>query len=716
MTGFPGWNQENFQLGWYEDITEGLATLYISIIDEGIVTLSTDTPSSKSFRARIQNPENWSIARAPIVWVDGDTSVQMASVSTMRLEDEDGLYAFLVGADLRDAEVVVQWVAARDFGTATMMADAPVVATIVLDAVTKSASYVELSFKDTLSRLDRALPVRYNPPFVDSGAANRMVPISLGAVRNVAPLPIDKANRIYQMSDAPMSNVSAIRDGGAPLDPNADIPQYQPALSGSGFQLETDPVDKLTYDASSVGAQVVIPGADDLLDGIGDFATWDGGGVPVGWDFSNNAGSLLLQRGFAQGFPYDHMAMLLSSRTWYPPNGQYGDQLVTETNWLEANTAYRLTIRIFSTFAPLVSGDAQNGGVQVRSALSNLAADAISPHGLPLTIPQAGGQTYVFEFRVPPGSDRPIYVISSTSRQGVTPVGQGGGIIQSVALQRLGEYIELPLTGIDLGGFMVEWLLVRAGESANIYNTSDINTIDLSTGYKIGYHVTEQPNILDGVRTALDNWCATTWTDHIGVMRFGRLTDPKDGTPIAAFDETNTARDITITAYAAEHLTTVIGTTRNWDPLADADFVTDFDIVPEDVRTRYKRVSQFQRTSSKTPAGQYAFAIGAPVFDSLLDDPVDGQTEIDRVDGFFSPRVYDDATTTTGKRKKVTWTAYFDELDELGVGTQCDVRDIMYGVVVTLNRPDVGIDNASVMITEWEPFFFGQRIQLTGIF
>ena len=714
MTGFPGRDRAEFFSGWYEENTESIATIRLSVTDEGIVTLSTDTPSSKVFESRIQNAESFSIRRQPIVWPHGDTSVQMAAFGQLQIDNVDGLYSFLVGADLRDAPIEIKLAPAMAFGTATLIADSPVMATGIFENATSNEDTITISIKDSLSSLDRPLPVRYNPPFVDAGAANRMVPISLGAVRNVAPLLVDGPNRIYQIGDGPLTNVAAARDGGAPLDPHATPPQYIPAISGSGIQLETDPVYKFTIDASSVGQQVIIPTPDDVLAGDGVFDTWTGSpSHPTNWTWTNHSGSLIMRVGSAQGYPIDNMAYLGSARPWYPFGGKFGDSLVTDSNVLTAGKAYRLTAHIFQTFTAIPSLTTGNkGGIRIRTALSDLAADDIS--GL-LTVPIFGRQAYVWEFRCDPTTDRPIYIIACAADgpTGGTAVGLGGGIVYDLFLEELGEYVELPLTGIGLEQFFYEWLVNRAGLDEEAYEAYDLSALDVSTGYEFGYHVTEQPNILDGLRTVLDSYCATLFTDHLGTIRVNRLADPKDGISIADFDETNIIRPISIQADNAENLTTVIGAARNWDPLGDTDFVTDYDVVPAAVRTRFKQTSQYQRTSSKSPAGQYSAAIGAPVFNSLIDDPDDAQTEIDRVVGIWSPRVYNDATFSTGKRRIATFTARYDDVTRVGATDFCDVRDLTYGAVVTLNYAQSGFDNTAATVIGWELFPFMNQITLT---
>jgi len=722
MTGFPGWDNTEFFDGWYEINTEGIANLYLTITDEAIVTASTDDPPSKVYKARVLNAEQFSIKRSPIVWPWGDTSIQMAAFGQLQLDNYDGFYGFLVGADLRDTIVTIKMPRAMAFGSATLIEDAPIICTAVLDNVTcDNEDVITITLKDTLALLDKPLPIRINPPFVDSGAANRMVPLSFGACRNTPWLLIDEANRIGQLHDGPLTNIAAGRDMAAILDPNATPPQYTPALSASGVQLAVLPEGKLTFDCSSVGAQVVIPGDIDVLNGIGEFVNWDlAPGVPEDWDWSNNAGSLLQHLGTAQGYRVDNIAGMTSEISWNPSFGKYGDQLATEADVLESGKAYRITFKIYQTFSPAPYYTyGEFGGIMVRSAISNLAEDAISDHGHALTVPFMGRQSYVFEFRVPVGADRKLYFIATTAQGGPNSgedIGRGGGLIYDVKLELLGEYLELPLTGMNLEQYFFEILINRAGCDDSIYNVTDLTDLDTETGYEFGIHYDEQPNILQCLRDVTDSYCATHWTDADGVIRTGRLIDPKLGTVVANFDETNVVRPISFVPDNAENLTTVIGARRNQSPFSDSDFVTNYDTVPADVRTRFKKQSQYTLTSSASPAGQYDFVRGAAIFHSVIDDPADAQIEIDRVAGIWSPKVYDDGTIITGKRRFTTFTTLFDDPDSIGVSTTCAVTDIMFGHVVTLNYPRHGFINTPVEVVGWEIFPFSKRLVVTGFY
>jgi hypothetical protein len=709
--------------GWYEVNTEGIANLYLTIIDEAIVTAGTDEPSHKQYKARVANADSFSIKRRPIVWPWGDTSVQLAAYGSLQLDNYDGFYSFLVGADLRDTIVTIKLPAAMALGTSTLIRDAPLIATAILDNVTcDNEDIITITLKDTISRLDKTLPVMINPPFVDAGAANRMIPLTFGANRNRVPLLIDGPNRIYQWHDAPVNNLAAVKDIAAPLDPNATPPQYVPALNASGMQLETDPFGKLTGDLSSVGDQVVILGAVDELNGDGIFDSWSGSpSVPDNWTWSNGAGSLIQHLDHLDGYRVDNLANILSAFPYYPFGGKFGDQL-TYASVLQAGKSYRITFKIYSTFASppsLVGG--MLGGIMVRSALSNLAEDAISPHNQPLTEPTSGQGSFAFEFSIPPGADRDLIFIAvaSAGPTGGTAVGIGGGIVYDVRLELLGQYVEAPLVGMTLSQLFYEVLIRRAQEDTSVYDADSVSDIDTAAAYTggLGISYDDPPNILEVLRECLDGYCGTLATNAGGVVVASRLTDPHDGIVIATFDETNVDRGIRFEADEAASLTTRAGIRRNQSPAtSDSDISSDTDIVPAEVKARYMKQSQYTISSSQSPAGQYDFARGAGIFQSVLDDPDDGQIELDRVVGLWSPQVYDNGDVTTGKRRFVTFSARYDDPAAVGTGTQCDLADIGFGNVVEFNYPRHGFINTKMSVVGWEIFPFSKRIIITGFY
>ena len=702
--------------GWYIENSEGLATLYLSIVDEGYTTRSTDTPSSKAHKPRIRNAESFSIRRSPSFWPWGRSSVQQAAFGSLEIDNYDGAFDFLLGADLRDATVIFHLPPAATFGGATTINDLDPIATAVLENVTSDQEdVITVTLKDTLARLDKPLPCRYNPPFVDSNAANRMVPITLGACRNVAPLLIDEANRIYQLGDAAITNIAAMRDKAAPLDPYADPPQYSPALNATGVQLDTEPEGKLTCDISSEGAQVVIPGAEDVLNGEGILDVWTTPtDPPDNWNYvSGTTNAHVLRAGTANSFSQDYVAWLFSDQT-YNTSGSIGRGIVHDDAILEAGSSYRISFKL-ERYSGSQSTNTTGVGFILRSDITGpiYGAGAISGR-YPLTAPQFGSQPYTFVYTVPPGADRKVYAlaIGDPTRDDIF-IG-----FSSLKIEKLGEYVEAPVTGITLADYFTEILKNRAGEESTVWDSTDLEAIDAATGYLFGVHFDDQPNILEALRMPLDSFCATMFTDADGVIRTRRLTDPAEGSVVADFDETNVDRPVRISVDSAQQLTTLIGARRNWSVFGDADFVSDELVVPLDVRERYKRTSQFQQTSSVNPAGQYSHAIGAPVFDSLLDDADDAQTEIDRVVSLYAWHLNADGSVHNGKRRFVRFTARFDDQASVGAATKIAARDLLIGDVVSLSYPGNGdtpkFDDTRLFVSSVELFPFAQKITIEG--
>ncbi len=266
MAGVTLWNVR----GWFTINTENVPTIYLSITDEGLTTSPTDTPANVNFRPRIVNAAQFSIKRAPSLWVWGNSATQAAAFGKLVIDNYDGAFDFMMLNDLRDAQIVLQLPPAGALGGASTITFTPVVATAVLDDVCMDTEdQITVVLKDTIARLDRPLLMKFNPPFADSSAANRMVPFSLGALHNLVPQLINTPNRVHRLGDCPMANVTAARDKGAVLDRNASPPQYLPALNNSGIAPQVMPEGVFTVDCSSEGTQAVIPGTPDVLNSVG---------------------------------------------------------------------------------------------------------------------------------------------------------------------------------------------------------------------------------------------------------------------------------------------------------------------------------------------------------------------------------------------------------------------------------------------------------------
>jgi hypothetical protein len=711
--------------GWFETNSDGIATIYLSAVDEGMTTGPGDTPANAVFRPRVLNPEQFSIKRAPQAWMYGGGS-QDAAFGQLQLDNFDGAFDELIGADLRDTPVTIKLLPAGGLLTGTAMSSAMTICTGIIDAISSdNEDVVTISFKDTIARLDKSLPTKFNPPFVDPGAANVMVPLTFGACRNVKPLLVDSANRLFQLHDAPISNIARVADKAAALDPHATPPQYTPALSGSGIQLQAMPVGLPTCDCSSFGAQAVIPGIDDVLAGAGEFPdTWSGtNGAPTGWTFSLNTGSSI---GEISSPPYNFLgsvkgAQIHSTKVFNPAGGSFGDQLYFPSI-LQGGSSYRVTFGLYNVnqSQPYFT-NGMVGGVMVAMGLSVNAADYITGISLPITTSTFNAQTFALEFTVPRGAARTLYFlfVPSAGNAPTNAIGSINATIFNIHLELLGQFTSLPLSGIPYQDYCTEILVNRAGESAAIFNSAEAANVGLRSDGTVmpwGIHFDQPPNILTALRAPADSFGFVVFTDAAGILRFRRFNDPSDpaytGTIKADFGPANMVRPISIKADNPSSLTTLFGARRNWTVPSDSDYVTDQATVTQDTKTRFSRTSQFWITSSQVPAGEYAYAISAPIYDTLMDEAADTQTEGDRVVGIWSPKVYGDGTRTTGKRRRVKFTALYDNPAAVGLTTTCAVTDLMYGDFVRVNYPDHGIVNQVAEIVEWTPFPFANKIEL----
>lgn len=804
--------QQSQIVGWLETNSEGVQQLYLCIVDEGMITSPSDTPANTVFTPSISNADTFSIKRDPMVWVWGSTTGQGASFGVMELDNTLGAYDFLMKNDLRDATVVISILPAAMLLTGTAIASAQVMATAIIDDVTcDSEDVIRIALKDTIARLDKPLPCRYNPPFVDASAANQMLPISLGACRNVQPQMIDAANRLFIMHDANVPNVALVMDKGAPLDPKATPPQYVPAVGGSGMQLAVLPQGILSCDICSTGTQASIPGVSDILAGGGLFPgtsnNWTGAytggpstttsatvtlatgvysitvtsvtgfapgqtvyvtdgtnsicqsiasivgsvikvnqsgalttgtptsivsgkpviraGAPTGFTFTNNGGTISeLQSSAGYPFGSTNAVQITTSHAFDAYNGVYGDGIATAAN-LQPGSSYRLTCSLYNVQAenPALTNGFQ-GGLVIATNLSANPYDYITGINSPINIPAFSNQTLSFEFTVPPGggSLKSLYFLAAPS-SGASPGTAQGSVtltIYNIRIQLLGTFTALPLSALSLSNYFTEILVTRAGEASSIFNSSDTAALGVrSDGSLIpfGNHFEgTPPNILDALRAPLDSFGACLFTDNLGVLRCKRLFDPSDPTGrvvVADFDSSNIERPISVAIDKAQGLTTLFGARRNWKTFTPTDFVTDTAIVSATTKAAFSRNSQFMLYSSKVPAGQYSFAIGAPIFDTLLDLAADTQTEGDRICGIYSPAVYKDATFSTGKRRFVTFTAHFDDPTAVGVTTTTNVNNLIFGAIVTLTYPAHGFNTPTYgVIVGWEVFPFAQKITL----
>lgn len=668
----------NWIEGWFQTSAPP-AQLHLCGKPKAFNTRDSDSLPLITFEPRIIDPQKFSFARRCSIWTSASRT-DSSSFSNIDLDNKDGRFDDVAGEDRRDQTVTV--LVADPSGS---FDEAEVVCTGVVDNIRAvGESSIRVTIKDRLTTLERVFQRRRMPPWADESVANTPVPVTLGAVRNVAPVLEDAVNRRYRLHDAPITNIVSVRDKGAPLDPNSSPPQYFPTGDADGLELQTDAVGLLTVDMSSQGEQVVIPGAVDVLAGAGTFTTWPNPGVePPGW-LKGGAISALVRQGTAQSMPQDYVATLSSTEGFNPANGDVGAWLRFDTANLLPGKTYRVQFKLVRATGANSTGSRY--GLMVRSDLTILPSGAVSPHMEPLQQPQFGvlGQAYTFVHTVPAGSARYLYFIACAAQTvGGAPVGIGGVTFYDVKVELLGQIsAALPLEGIQLAPYLTE-VFRRGREPATGWELSDAEAIDDATGYDFGMNAQQAITVRQAAFLPLDSYGATMFTDRLAKFRFRRLKDPSlasDGEIVKSFTESDIAFGVEVAPDLASSLTTQMGARKNWRRFSDSDFVTDTLTVPPALRTQFKREFQFIEPFSGTMAPSYQFANLAPPIGSLFDDAEFAAEEIARV---CAPYVAGRIRQGTGEQittmpRFITFTFFYDSLSP---------PELLFGDIIKVTYP-----------------------------
>lgn len=661
--------------------------------DGGFQTRATDSIPIITFQPSILKADTFTIGRRNYVWMFGNKS-EGATFGTIEIDNVDGTYDRLLTEDWRDQPVLIMEV---ERGAAYN--DARVLASVIVDKIEpRGETSIVLSFKDKVTTLERPVQRMLHPPFADEGIANTPVAITLGACRNI-PVPlINQAQRLFSLADDAVTNIAAMRDKGALLNPNYSPPQYTPSNNLRNVILETLPQGLLTADVSSEGPQVVIPGADDVLAGAGQFDNWTVGPPtpPTGWQTGGNVSTFTRPTVPA---PQNYAVGLSTPDTYNPTgvSGQDGAWLETTTAILQPGKTYRINFKLLNTqgtASPVTGG--MNWGLMVRSDVTtNSAFGAISPNMQPLQAPAWGSQSasYTFVYTVPPGAARKLYFIACASTGTVgTGFGFGSVSFYGVRVELLGDVVqELPLQSITLENYMHEILEARAGLTAADWVPQDCIDIDDETGYRFGVHIKDVATVRAAIDAPLDSFCASQFTDNEGRLRIRRFRDPDtvaDVDVVAEWSGLEAAYNVGSTPDYAPGLTSTAGARRNWKQYTDSDFVTDYFAVPAAFRTQLKRPSQFLVVASGSAAPSYLHAINAPPLDTVLDDPTQAQAEIDlRMLPYTAGRMRQNTQVVTGPRF-VTFTVYYEGF----------APAIFFGDVVKLTYPRFGLNAGKKLI------------------
>jgi len=703
----------NDESGWYEQQT-GLADITLSLVTDALLLTEDNSSATKvRYAPKLLNGKSLSIRREPKAWFQESSRAKPAAATTLRFDNSKSEFNELLAADIRDADVTLRTITGYSRGVCDE-ADATTVFTGVLENVTApKVTEVEVSISDTLSRLDRPMRCRVVPPFRDATSVGKILPIGLGAQRNIQPLLLDgeEEGGLYALGDAPMSNVAAATDQAAPLDPYATPPQYRPASGGSEIILDSPPIGRFAVDCSSVGQQYVIPGDEDVLDGIGSFDTWDTSGQPEGWDIPTTPPflSTVTDNGSIQHLSTTRHPSYLRILSFVPYNTNvfnYGYPVFTSATYIEPGATYNISFRLISTYGGRADDPTIKYGLAVLSSFEDSAQYWISPYKQPLTVPLGVERTYTFSYTVPRNAPSDLKVILSAVAQigGTAPALLCIVDVDDVKVEKLGQYTIAPLEGISVKDAFTEILVNREKEDPSIFSASDCDAIDAATGYRLGFRYTDVPNVLQVLQDIADQVGAAIFTDAEGVIRIRRLTDPRNGTPSFALSEANVV-SASVRQYSddGKSFTTLVWARPNCVPFGAGDFVTDTETVPASVRAQYQGLAQYSIQSTVNVAHQYEASKSASRKLLRIDDPEQAQDEINRIaeDLFIEKAIY------------LTLDVLFDG-NSVGLSSlKTPAHQIYYGDVCTISLAALGLSDTRAVVTATELFPTQGRINLT---
>lgn len=693
---------------WFTETT-GLGTLFVCD-QAGFITTNADTPANRPYDPAILNSDQFSIARKVDVWPWAAQN-SGATYGDLSLDNQTGKFDHLLSADVRNARVVFRLVPVSSTTNRGRYSDSFVVGTALIDQVsTDTEAKLKISFQDPLVQLQRQLQTKKFPPYVDEGAAQRPVPITMGACRNVQPVLTDEEERTYVWNDSPITNIAVLREQGDPLDPYGNPPDYVPTADFAGVVLQVEPPGVVAGDVSNVGQQYIIPGASDVLAGAGLFTTWPNPATPPpGWT-DGGSGTLQRQDIATFGAPQDYVAALFSTDNWNPLVSKFGKYIKSPTAILPAGKNVNITIKLWRcTGEPPPIGN-RSYGLVLASALDDTAASSITPLHQPLQQPLFfGDDAYTLSYAVPAGADRFLYCAAAAASNAFNSggVGQCVAYIYGIKVEVLADSVpDRPLQGITLTDYQKNAIETRAGLTAADWVQADTELIDTRTGYTYGNHTDDPIKIEDWMREPLDSSCSGMCSDHLGRARFRQLIAPEtvaDGDLAMELVAGQIQWPVNVSIDRADGLTTSAGVRKNNYQYQTSDFVSDTNAttgISQALRWQFMRAAQFLLTSTAPLNSFYDFANTAEPLITLLDDVTQGQSEINRVNAFY-----------TGTRAMYTINLLSDEIDIQAFA------ELLFGDVVRVTYPRYGLDAGKklfVVDTSFKPADLSMQLVLWG--
>ena len=576
--------------GWYS-IPVTIDTVRIADTQSYFTAGSDEIPHAEYYGCVAA--QSVTVVRSLNFWPWGDTRSR-GTAAQFAINDPDGRYDLLIGANVRDLEATIHSV--PDGGTPFASAD--LVGSFVVERVTApNDGQKVITFRDRTAVLDQPVQTRLFLPNLPEEIANRPIPIRLGVTRSIEPLLIDSglassgAFPVFQVSDAPLQGLGILRDKGDPLDLGVD---WSVRAGQQQIELVNNPEGKLTFDCSSVGGSSV---PTNILPTT--LADWDAA--------SNVTGTTVL--------------------TFGPILSAVENQLAA---YVEEN-AVLTAGRVYSYIIAIDSITAAVGAIGTANRI--LIGENLTP-GIPNTqdSPHAAFSS--------PGTYSGTFTAAATGPFSVALRVVAGvscsAVVSALRLFEGANAVSDTLQPITLEGFAREVLQTRGGLRSDQWSAADAAAIDTATGYGLGFSATEPVSVGQALQAALVGFGACYWQDRAGVIRFTRLIDPASQTPTGTITQDSMLSDLAVSRDDAPGLTAQIAGRRNYTVLNDTDFVTDFVEVPLALRKTLGRRFRAIRTTGVPFPSEYAHARGATdPLETLIDEPESLQAEIDRVAALY---------------------------------------------------------------------------------
>lgn len=597
--GQRGFENGTASPGWYI-VQTTLNPIYIGSGE--YITAPDDDPPSVPFDSAIVSGQSFAIARQLNFRVWNADSLVVPATSTISIQNPGGEFERLLSpdSDMVDRTVQLQLLDSEDvaYSTATAAGDFVISKLSASDENTLSAT-----IKDAIALLDVPIQNHLILPNAEADAINQPWGIVLGAARNVPLTLLDAENNVYAVSDVPVVGFGYVRDKGDPFNPNASPPDYTINTARTQIMLGSQAQGIVTGDFSSIGGGTDPIAADDIWNGSGNPFTGTVNSTPTGW----------ANGGYGAATP----KLLSGNRVQFANNAPSMKTSATAT--MLAGRSYRVTMTVISA----ASGTTAAAADVVKIGIGHGRTSFIwSVPGIPgrysTVITNAG-----IDFE-------PILFTYDASIPGY----QGANVVlKDVSLLEIADvYVPSNITPIKLGDFVekIMTLHARATGISIPYSRADADAIDAVTGYAgIGFYDASGITTSGALSLALPSWCAGSWMDKTGTLRFTRLAIPEEETATVFIDESDMLGDLSIQPDPMKGLSTRVGYRRNWKVLGDSDFVTDFIDVPWSTRRALSQDYQGIAATAAALAPTYAHAVFAKPYASLLDSKEDAQNLAD---------------------------------------------------------------------------------------